>query len=110
MKKFIRNLLIILASLAAISYIVYLGIQHRKSIKEYSYTDHDGNNYILKFYSEKQDDWEIWVYEDDKITFVEKFDHHELLEKLPNQLLTRVQLDIGRGQKNIAADKAAKSS
>ncbi len=34
MKKFIRNLLIILASLAAISYIVYLGIQHRKSIKE----------------------------------------------------------------------------
>jgi hypothetical protein len=81
----------------------------REPLKNYDF-EYDNLIYILKIYSEKRDDWEIWVYEEDKITFVEKFNHHEYYEKLPKKLRVPVELGINRGRKNIAADRDSKSS
>lgn len=81
----------------------------REPIKNYDF-EYDNQIFILKIYSEKRDDWEIWVYEEDKITFVEKFDVHQYYEKLPKKLRVSVELGINRGRKNIAAGKTSKSS
>jgi hypothetical protein len=78
-------------------------------LKNYSY-DYDNQIYMLKIYSDQPDDWEIWVYDEDKVTLLEKITNHDLIYKLPNSLMASIQLEIGRGQKNIAADKDTKSS
>lgn len=81
----------------------------KTALRQYPH-EYDNQIYLLKIYSEEPDDWDVWVYEEDKITFIEKFDSHEFFEKAPPPLQALLMFEVRRGRANIQVDSPGKKS